>query len=504
MVTLYYEWRIKMTDIFYCSALELGAMVNRKEIKPTDILDAYEKRIAEINPQVNAIVYTRFDEARERAKEIEYKIANNQYVGPFAGVPVILKDFLPSKKGWTASHGGVKCLITTDEYDSEFCKAAEKLGAIVIGKANAPAFGFRGTCDNKMYGATSTPFKPGYNSGGSSGGSASSVASGMAGIAEGGDAGGSTRIPSAWCGCFGFKPSAGLVPSVCRPDAWTATHPYCCGGPITRTVDDAANLLSAMIKYDPRDPLSIPSPPDMIKNIISRVPAMESTKLKIGYTFDFNLFPDPEDEIKNAMINLINTLKENGHTVEPVTLNFKSTKKEMEDAWLRGISIDTSIDCELDKQKGFDLIGDHAEDLPDVFIKWNDIAFSSNMLDYRKFHEVRTDILDAHQDVFDNYDIILAPITGCMPVKNSDNFDTKGPDNIKGVAVDPLIGFGYTFLENMIGTPAASIPIGFSEDNLPIGLQVIGNRYCDDKVFAICRKIEKLMPWQEHYQELFK
>lgn len=493
-----------MKDIFYCSALELGQLVNSKEITPTEILDAYEKRIAEINPKLNAIVYTRFDEARVRAKEIEEKLSKGEYVGPFAGVPVGLKDFLPTKTGWTASHGGVKCMITEDPCDSEICKAMESLGAIVIGKTNAPSFGFRATTDNMMYGPTSTPFKIGYNSGGSSGGSASAVSAGLLAIAEGGDAGGSIRCPAAWCGCFGFKPSAGLVPSVCRPDAWTATHPYCCGGPITRTVDDAANILATMIRYDSRDPISVPTPSDMKRNIISKLPSMESKSLKIGYTYDFNIFPEPEEEIELAMMDIIDRLKAAGYTVEPVSFKFKSTKKEMEEAWLRGICIDSAVDCELDKQKGFDLIGDHAEDLPEAFIKWNNIAIKSTMMDYRKFHEVRTDILDAHCDIFDQYDIILAPVTGCLPVMNADDFDTKGPEYISGVEVDPLIGFAYTFLENMIGTPAASIPVGFNEDNLPIGMQVIGRRYEDDKVFAICRVIEKLKPWAQNYQTLFR
>jgi len=493
-----------MTDIFYCSALELGNLVTTKKISPTEILDAYEKRIAEINPKINAIVYTRFAEARIRAQEIEAKIAKNEYVGPFAGVPVGLKDFLPSKKGWTASHGGVECLVTEDPYDSEICKAMEKLGAIVIGKTNAPAFGFRGTTDNKMYGPTSTPFKPGYNSGGSSGGSASAVAAGLLAIAEGGDAGGSTRIPSAWCGVFGFKPSAGLVPSVCRPDAWTATHPYCCGGPITRTVTDAANVLSAMIKYDSRDPISVPTPPDLIRNILSRLSLVEGQKLKIGFTFDFNLFADPEDEIKEAMIATFDALRTLGYEIEPVTFSFHYSREEIENAWLRGICIDTAIDCELDKQKGFDLIGEHSDQLPEAFIKWNNIAIQSTMMDYRKFHEIRTDILDAHCDIFDKYDIILAPVSGCLPVKNATNFDTKGPETIKGATVDPLIGFGYTYLENMVGTPAASIPIGLSKDGLPIGLQVIGKRYHDDDVFAICRQIESIKPWKQNYERLFK
>lgn len=490
-----------MNDIFFCSALELGRMVNAKKISPTEILDAYEKRIAEVNPKINAIVYTKFDEARIRAKELEAKLAKNEYVGPFAGVPVGLKDFLPSKKGWTASHGGVKCLVTVDEYDSEICKAMENLGAIVIGKTNAPAFGFRGTTDNKMYGPTSTPFKIGYNSGGSSGGSCAAVASGMLAIAECGDAGGSIRIPSAWCGVFGFKPSAGLVPSVCRPDAWTATHPYCCAGPATRTVADAANVLSAMIRYDQRDPISVPTPQGMVANILSRLPQLESKKLKIGYTFDFDIFPEPEDAIVEAIENVIYVLQSNGYTVEPVTFNFKHSKEKMEEAWLRGISIDSSLDNALAKESGFDLIGEHADELPEAFIKWDKIAITSDMFDYRRFHEIRTDILDAHCDIFDNYDIIIAPVSGCLPVKNSDDFDTKGPDNIKGTPIDPLIGFGYTYLENMIGTPAASVPIRLFND-LPIGLQVIGKRYHDDDVFAICRALEELIPWNQNYERL--
>ena len=174
----------------------------------------------------------------------------------------------------------------------------------------------------------------------------------------------------------------------------------------------------------------------------------------------------------------------------------------MEEAWLRGICIDTAIDCELDKQKGFDLIAEHSEDLPEAFIKWNDIAIKSTMLDYRRFHEIRTDILDAHCDVFDTYDIVLAPITGCMPVKNSDDFDTKGPEYIKGSKVDPLIGFAYTYLENMTGFPAASIPVGLGPNNLPIGLQVIGRRYEDDKVFMVCKQLEQVLPWIQYYKEI--
>lgn len=471
------------------SAIELGNQVNTQQIKPTEVIDYFARRIEERNPSINAFVYTKFDEAIEEAKKLEYRIVKQkEYAGPFAGVPFALKDFLPSKRGWTASHGGVKSLITIDEESSEFCKAVEKLGGIAVGKTNAPSFGFRATTDNKMYGPTCTPFNTEYNSGGSSGGSCAAVADGLVHIAETGDAGGSTRCPSAWCGVFGFKPSAGLVPSVCRPDAWTATHPYCCGGPATRTVDDAATVMKALQRFDPRDPLSVPLQP---KNWTGRY----ANKLKIGYTLNFDLFPDPEDEIGASILKAVDILKGSGATVEEVKFDFKCTKTECEEAWLRGICIDTAIDMEFWKQNGYDLAGDHADEIPEAFIKWNKVALMSNMMDYRKFHEVRTQILDAHQDVFDKYDVIIAPVTGCFPTKNSSDGDTKGPEFIKGVKVDPLIGFSYTFLENMIGTPAASVPIGIGSNNLPIGLQVIGKRYFDEDVFVVAREIESASPW---------
>ena len=492
-----------MKDIFFCSAIELGQMVNNKEITPTEIIDAYEARIKEVNPKVNAIVYTQFDWARLAAKRIEEKLAEGIPVGPLAGVPVGLKDFLPSKEGWVNSHGGVKSLIAIDAYDSEICKAMEKLGAIVIGKTNAPAFGFRGTTDNELYGPTSTPFNTEYNSGGSSGGSASAVSSGMMTIAEGGDAGGSIRIPAAWCGCFGFKSSAGLIPSVCRPDAWTATHPYCCGGPITRTVDDAALVLSEMIKYDPRDPISVMTPPSLIQNILDRHRVVQRRKYKIAYTFNFGgLFPYPNQEIAEAIDNIINVLSDLGNTVNKANFHFNYSCKAIEEAWLRGISVDSSIDNAIAKANGFDLIGEHSDELPEAFIKWDKIAFESTMMDYRNFHEIRTDILDAHLNVFEDADIIIAPVSGCLPVKNSDDKNTRGPSEIGGYKVDPLIGFAYTYLENMIGYPAASVPIGLTHNNLPIGLQIIGKRYHDDEVFAIARQIESAMPWVQTYSKV--
>ncbi|MCR5275534.1 MAG: hypothetical protein K6E26_09270, partial [Clostridiales bacterium] len=158
------------------SGVELGKEVRSGHITPTEVIRYFQARIEKRNPSLNAFTYTKFDDAFSDAKALEEKLLHHEEVGPLAGVPVGLKDFLPSKKGWTNSHGGVKSLIREDPEDSMFYIAAREAGAIAVGKTNAPAFAMRGTCDNYLYGPTRNPFDTKFNSGGSSGGSAAAVA----------------------------------------------------------------------------------------------------------------------------------------------------------------------------------------------------------------------------------------------------------------------------------------------------------------------------------------
>ncbi|MBP5151571.1 MAG: hypothetical protein ILP13_01500, partial [Lachnospiraceae bacterium] len=268
------------------SGTALGKLVRSGKVSPTEVIRYFADRIEKRNKSINAFTYTKIDEALSEAKNLEKRLLAHEEVGPLAGVPVALKDFLPSKKGWTNSHGGVRSLIREDTEDSAFYSAARAAGAIAVGKTNAPAFAFRGTTDNKLYGPTSTPFNVEYNSGGSSGGSAAAVADGLILIGEGSDGGGSIRIPSSWCQCFGFKASVGTIPSVCRPDGWTATHPYCFNGAITKTVEDSAVMLNYMAKYDPRDPLSL----NHGRKDFTELMKKPLKGVRIGFTEDFGIF----------------------------------------------------------------------------------------------------------------------------------------------------------------------------------------------------------------------
>ena len=484
-----------MKQLEYLPAAEIGREVNAGHMSPTEAVRYFEQRIAGGNGDLNAFVYTKFEEAEAAAKQLEDRIAKGEAVGPFAGVPFALKDFLPSKKGWTHSHGGVKALIREDPVDSEFTKGMEAAGGIAIGKTNAPAFGFRGTTDNKLYGPTRNPFDHRYNAGGSSGGSAAAVAGGLVPIAEGGDAGGSIRIPAAWCNLFGFKASVGTIPSVCRPDAWAATHPYCCNGGLTKTVEDAAVLLNYMARYDPRDPLSLPRTVEDYAEAMDR-PLKD---MRIAWTPDFGIFPvDPE--VAAVTERAAMCFEEAGAVVEPVTFQLPRTASEYAEAWCRAICVDTAIELEMDRRRGFDLVKDHRDEIPEEFIYWNEQVAKGGILSYYEFHKVRTELLDAQQDVFDRYDLLLSPTTVCLPVKNVADRNTKGPSEVNGVPVDPLIGFCETFLFNFTGNPAASVPAGLSHGGLPVGLQIVGKKFRDEDVLAAARTFEQLRPWRERFQ----
>ena len=484
------------------SGLELGSIVRRGELSPVEVIRYFLDRIQTYNPKLNAFVYTKYEDAIDEARSLEKRIISGDYVGPFAGVPVGLKDFLPSKVGWTNTHGGVLHLTSVDDADSMFYTAARDMGAIAVGKTNAPPFGFKGTCDNNLYGPTNNPFNYEYNSGGSSGGTASAVGSGLIPLGEGGDAGGSIRIPASWCNCFGFKASKGTVPNYCRPDAFSATHPYCVNGAITRTVADSAAILTGMARYDPKDPTSLPI--NSGKNFLELM-KKPVNKFKIGFTYDFDLFP-VESEVRSMIRSAVNQFRSAGITVEPVKFNFKTSLSELARCWCWSISIDTALDLDNWKNSpaNLDLIGCHSDELTQEFIMWNEHAAKVGIKDFRLFNEIRTEILDQFETVFDKYDFIVSPTTCCLPIKNTSNGHVSVIDNTAMDRLTDMISFCQTFLVNFVGYPAASIPTYLSESKLPLGMQVIGKQFRDEDVLAICRAYEQINPWYRYYDVSYK
>ncbi|MCE2481905.1 MAG: amidase [Alphaproteobacteria bacterium] len=480
-------------EIAYLSATELAGRIGRRELSPVEVVDATIARIEARNPSLNAFVIDGYEDARARAREDERALMSGQELGPLHGVPAAIKDLFGFKPGWRNTFGGIRAL--KDHVADSYCAFVERLecgGANFVGKTNSPIEGFRGTCDNYLFGPTSTPFRLGRNSGGSSGGSAAAVADGLVPVAHGTDGGGSIRIPAAWCGVYGYKPSWGRSPFIIRPNAFAGDAPFLFEGPLTRTVEDTALAMSVLAGHDPADPYSIDGAVDW------RGATRRSIKgWKIAYSADFDVYPvDPR--IAATVDAAVRRFEQAGATVVEATLGIERPQRELSDLWCRLISPLNAMGLEDFKRQGIDLERDHHDDLPPEYWRWIEVGRRMSALDFFRDQEIRSEIYDAVQAVLADHHLLVTPTLACMPVANGADGNTKGPTEINGEAVDPLIGWCMTYFVNYTGNPAASVPAGLV-DGLPVGMQIIGRRLADADVIAASAAFERLQPWHASY-----
>lgn len=481
-------------ELAYISAAELAQKIRRRELSPVEVVDAFIERIEARNPSITALVFYGFDDAREAAKKAEQALMSGAALGPLHGVPTAIKDLFDFKPGWTSTYGGIRAL--KDHVVDHYCPFAERMeraGAIHLGKTNSPVLGFRGVCDNYLFGPSRNPFDVSRNTGGSSGGSAGAVADGLLPLAEGTDGGGSIRIPSSWCGVYGYKASAGRLPFVSRPNAFLGTSPFLFEGAITRTVEDSALALSVLAGYDSRDPFSLDESVDYMAATRRSIQGM-----KIAYSPDLGVFPvDPR--VTEAVAKAVRAFEEAGAHVEEVTVGIKRSQQELSDLWCRMIMPPSLLFFEAYKEQGIDLLGQHAGDLPPQVHAWVERVGKMSVLDTLHDQSMRSEVYDAIQGVLDNYDFLVTPTLACLPVENGDDGDTVGPSAINGETVDPLIGWCLTYPINFTGHPAATVPAGLA-DGLPVGMQIVGGRYADADVLAASAVFERLRPWQDDYK----
>src|SRR5215213_3830537 len=482
-------------DLAYATATELAARIRRRDLSPVEVIDAVITRIEARNPSLNALVFTAFDEAREQARRAEQMVTSGAALGPLHGVPTAIKDLFDFKPGWPATFGGIRALRSFSV--PAYCTYAERMeaaGAVLVGKTNSPIMGFRGTCDNYLFGPSRNPFDTAKNTGGSSGGSAAAVADGLLPLAEGTDGGGSIRIPAAWCGVYGYKASFGRIPYLNRPNAFSGINPFLFEGPITRTVEDAALALDALAGYDPRDPFSL----DTGERFTPAV-GRSISGWRIAYSPDFDVFP-VDKRVTEVVGTAVRAFEQAGAQVEEVRLGIERDQRELSDLWCQLIMPINVETFENFKRNGLDLLADHRDDFPPEYLRWIDQGYRMSALDLSRDQQTRSEIYDAIQRVLDDYQLLVTPTLACLPVDNAEDGNTVGPSRINGVEVDPLIGWCLTYFVNFSGHPAASIPAGLAEDRLPVGMQLIGRRYADADVLAASATFERLRPWQDTYQ----
>jgi amidase len=481
-------------QLAYMTATELATRIRRRDLSPVEVVDATIARIEARNPSLNAFVIDGYDDARARAKTAEQALMSGDALGPLHGVPSAIKDLFGFKPGWRNTFGGIRALKDyVADFSCAFVDRLERGGAIFVGKTNSPIEGFRGTCDNYLFGPSRNPFDPTRNTGGSSGGSAAAVADGLVPIAHGTDGGGSIRIPAAWCGVYGYKASWGRTPFLIRPNAFAGDAPFLFEGPITRTVDDAALAMTALAGHDPADPYSMDGEVDFIGATRRSIRGW-----KIAYSPDFDVYPvDPR--IAETVGEAVKLFADAGATVEQVKVGIKRTQQELSDLWCRLISPLNAMGLEGFKNEGIDLQKDHHDDLPPEYWEWAEVGYKMTAVDFFRDQEIRTEVNDAIQGVLNDYDLLITPTLACMPVENATDGNTKGPSEINGEAIDPLIGWCMTYFINFSGHPAASIPAGLV-DGLPVGMQIIGRRLADSDVLAASAAFERLKPWHDTYR----
>jgi amidase/aspartyl-tRNA(Asn)/glutamyl-tRNA(Gln) amidotransferase subunit A len=471
-------------------ATEISLQLRSGAISAAEVTRAAINRIERINPPVNAVVTTAFEEALSAAARADRLASRNQWLGPLHGVPVLIKDLFDFRAGMRNTFGCRATANFVPDQTMAHIARIEAAGAVVLGKTNTPEFGHKGTTDNRLFGPTRCPFDLSRNAGGSSGGSAAAVATGMVPLAQGSDAGGSIRIPAAWCGIVGFKPSFGRIPNTGAPNAFCSHTPFVHAGPLARTVRDAALMAQVMSGPHDDDPFSLP---DDGMDLLSAL-EHDARKLRLAYSRDLGVFA-VEPAVAHVVDECITDLRLSGLKIDEIDARLPLDQDELAALWLREVGVLYLEMFDNMATGGLELLTDCSEDIPQPIHTMVESARRASALDVRRDELLRTRVWRSIQEIFSRYDGLLTPTVGALPVPNANNGGTTGPKSINGQPVEPCIGWCLTHPFNFTGHPAASVPAGLSANQLPVGLQVVGRRCMDENVISIVRHVEQVRPW---------
>jgi amidase len=482
-----------MTDARFSSATSLASAVRSGERSPVDLVETALDRIAERNDDLNAFVTVLEDEARERAHEAEQAIEEGADLGPLHGVPIAIKDLHQPKAG-VPDTGGLKPLA--DNVATETALVVERLeaaGAIVLGTTNTPELGHTMRTDNELLGPTPTPFDPEgeYNAGGSSGGSAAALADGLCALATGSDVGGSLRNPASCCHVVSVKPTYGLVPRDDRPDAFGTHTPFGVIGPMARTVEDAALMLSVLVGRDDVDPFSVPAP-DVDYVAATDRPADDYS---LAYTPDLDTFP-VEETVRSVCRDAVDAVADAGLSVTEASVDAPS-KGDL--TYVYGTTASPQfarMARNLAAEHGIDVTGEDADDLSPSFVNTVRMGQGYDTDDYLDTNTIRTELYDAVEAVLADHDALVMPTLATPPLTHDEPYPTEiDGESTSGLPMD----WGLAWPFNLTGHPVLSVPAGLTDDGLPIGLQVVGSRFAEDDLLAIAAAFEDANPWADHY-----
>ncbi len=452
--------------------LGLADLIRRGEIAAPELLEAVIARIEARDPAVNAVVHRLFDQARA-------DLAGGTPDGVFAGLPFLLKDLYTFRRGMPCGNGSRWFASYVSPFDDAMAARWRAAGLITVGKSSTSEFGLNVSTETLQHGATRNPWNPGYSAGGSSGGAAAAVAAGMLPLAHASDGGGSIRIPASCCGLFGLKPSRGRN---LTSDAWAGITVF---HAVSRTVRDSAALLDAICGPPVDHPYSLPKPERSFLGALGAKPP----RLRIAWTTRTPDWVPLHPECRTAVERAAAFAEDFGHEV---------------------VEADPAIDYQVLGQAMVVIV---AANMADALATGNPLrpkgatradveamtwAFAERGAKVSAVQYLRAQrnirlIGDRLYAFLADYDILMTPTMAQPPMKlgaldtNSDDFDGFNK------AVQPYVAFTQMF--NLSGQPAASLPLHWSEEGLPVGVQIAAPMGGEARLFSLAAQFEEACPW---------
>ncbi len=442
-------------------------MIRDRKVSAREVIEAHLRQIDAINPTVNAVCTLVVDQALAGADAADHAVASGENPGPLHGLPVGIKD-LQLTAGILTTYGSRIYETFVPDQDALIVSRYKNAGAIVIGKTNTPEFGAGSQTFNEVFGRTVNPYDLTKTCGGSSGGAAVALATGMAPIATGSDLGGSLRNPAAWCNVVGMRTSIGRVPNYPAPLSYNSLS---VSGPMARTVADLALQLSVVAGPDRRVPNSLPEPGAMFAAPLDR----DFTGVKVAWSKDLGGLP--VDPVQNQVVDL------QRHVFEDLGCVVEDAEPDLTDAdeifrtW-RAYSF-----AHQHEQH----IRDHRELVKETVI-WNtEQGLALSALDVARAEEKRTRLYERLVNFFDRYDYLALPVTSVPPFPVEQEYVTE----INGVQLDDYLQWmSLCYWISATGLPAISVPCGFTDDGLPVGLQIVGGPKADFEVLQLAHAFE--------------
>ncbi len=459
-----------MSDVsIESTAREQAGAVRAKEISARELLDLHLARIAERNPELNAIVSLDEERARQAAKEADEALTAGRDVGALHGLPFAFKD-THAVAGWRTTFGSPLFKDFVPDRDELIVERVRDAGVVVIGKTNVPEFAAGSHTFNTIFGTTLNPVDPSRSAGGSSGGAACALASGMVPLADGSDMGGSLRNPASFCGVVGLRPSLGRVPQWPLYNQWESTS---VGGPMARNVSDLALLLSVMAGPDPRAPQALGDPGIVFAPPVSG----QLTGLRVAVSPDLGGVLEVDAEVAAVVEGSRAVFESAGATVDstyPALPEADDTFRTLR-AW------------HFQAKYGA-LLAEHPDDFKASLA--DNIRAGEHLTgaDVARAYGQRTALSERMREFFTDHDLLVLPTSQVPPFPA----DQEYPTEINGQAMESYLDWMRAcYLITVTGCPAISVPFGRTPGGLPVGVQLVAPHGADRFLLEVASALEE-------------